>query len=89
MLVISDTKRIIKNVNELIIVPSCGVWDVKAIDSISPLGTYGTKERALEVLDDFTEAYRENFLLTNCSQKLTAEEFKKYSQNIIFRFPEK
>lgn len=89
MLVISDTKRIIKNVNELIIVPSSEVWDIKAIDSIVALGTYGTLERAKKVLDEFVEAYKQNFLLINCSKKLTEEEFKKYSQNIIFRFPER
>lgn len=89
MLAMSDTKRRIRDVNELIIVPALDLWDIKPIDSNIALGTYNTLERAQEVLMDYTKAYRENFILKNCSSSLSEEELKKYSNSIIYIFPEK
>lgn len=89
MLVMSDTKRRIKDVNELIIVPTLDLWDLKPIDSNIALGTYNTLERAQEVLMDYAKAYSENFILKNCSSILSEEEIKKYLNSVIYIFPEK
>lgn len=89
MLVISDTKRIIKDVNDLVIIPSCGLWEIKAVDSPKPLGTYESCERATQIILDFKEAYKKQFMLKNCSNKLTDELINEYSKFIVYEFPEK
>lgn len=87
MIVLSDTKKRIRNVEELVIVQSSGVWEIRSLDSNFSLGTYSTLFRAQEILFDYLKMYRQNFLLKYCSEKLTSEEFEEYSKKIVFVFP--
>lgn len=88
MVVVSDTKRQCYEVNELIIVPVSGLWELRAKDSVISLGTYSTEQRAKQVLTSFANHVKQEKMLKYCSSSFTKEEIKELSKYLIFEFPE-
>lgn len=88
MIVISDNKRQCYDINDLIIVPNTGLWDIRMKDSFIPLATYKSEKEARKVLNDFAHAKINEFLLKYCSSQFSKEEIIAMSKKIIFEFPE-
>lgn len=88
MMIVSDTKRRILDVSNLIIIPYGELWEIRPADSNVPVAIYQTYERAFEVVKLFLEAYKKEFALKNNLEKSDNETLRKKLDDIVFYFPE-
>lgn len=93
MLVLSQNKLKIVDVNQLILVikgsPHSQEVEIKELDSPISLATYYSKERAEKVFEDFVNARKRLYKLEHAKDLLSPNEIESIIKNdYLFVFPE-